>query len=156
LVRAGTRRFAVRLNGYSAMPNHFHLILEPMEDNALSAYMQWVTGCYSCYFRVRTRTVGHGHVFQRRFWSAAIHDDLHFLMVLRYIEANPVRAKLVPRAEQWGWNSLADRLDGKFRSDRCALLPADWCEIVNLPQRREVLERLRKEITPKRGRPCKK
>ena len=156
LMRAGTRRFPVVLHGYCAMPNHFHLIVEPTENDALSEYMQWVTGCYSCYFRARTKTVGHGHVFQRRFWSAPIHDDRHFLMVLRYVEANALRANLVQRAEDWEWSSLADRLKGKFRSDRWQLLPPDWCRLVNLIQRADVLERLRKEITPKRGRPAKK
>jgi REP-associated tyrosine transposase len=138
------------------MRNHFHLILEPTEDNALSTYMQWVTGCYSCYFRARTKTVGHGHVFQRRFWSSPIQDDLHFLMVLRYVEANPLRAKLVPRAEQWEWSSLTDRLKGKFKTDRGERLPADWCDLVNLIQRPDVLQRLRQEIAPTRGRPVKK
>ena len=112
LVRAGTRRFAVEVHGHCAMPNHFHLLVETKEDEALSAYMQWVTGCYACYLRTRTKTIGHGHVFQRRFWSAGIDDTLHFLMVLRYIEANPRRAKLVDRAEQWPWSSLAKRERG--------------------------------------------
>jgi REP-associated tyrosine transposase len=155
LLRAGTRRFGVVLDGYCAMRNHFHLILEPTEDRALSEYMQWVTGCYSCYFRTRTRTLGHGHVFQRRFWSAPIHDDLHFLTVLRYVEANPVRATLVRRAEQWEWSSLTDRLKGRFKSERCDLLPSDWCDLVNSAQSPDVLERLRKEIAPRPGRPAK-
>jgi putative transposase len=153
LVNAGTRKFAVDLHAYCLMPNHFHLVLEPREDEALSAYMQWVTGCYSCHLRSSTKTVGHGHVFQRRFWDAPIRDDLHFLTVLRYVEANALRASLVTRAEDWQWSSLALRRQGKILSQRSELLPADWCELVNLLQLPEVLQRLRKEIAPKRGRP---
>src|SRR5262245_47564053 len=77
LLAAGTERFGVELFGYCAMPNHFHAVARPTTDDALSAYMQWVTGCYACDLRTRTKTVGHGHVFQRRFWSAHLHDDLH-------------------------------------------------------------------------------
>jgi putative transposase len=135
------------------MPNHFHLLVETKEEEALSAYMQWVTGCYACYLRTRTKTIGHGHVFQRRFWSAGIDDTLHFLMVLRYIEGNPRRAGLVDRAEQWQWSSLANRARANTQSRWCVALPVEWCELVNLVQLPEVLARLRKEITPKRGRP---
>jgi putative transposase len=153
LVRAGARRFAVDVHGYCVMPNHFHLLVEAKENEALSAYMQWVTGCYACYLRTRTKTIGEGHVFQRRFWSAGIDDILHFLTVLRYIEANPLRAKLVDRAEHWQWSSLANREQPESSSQWCVALPDDWCELVNQVQLTEVLERLRKEITPKRGRP---
>jgi putative transposase len=141
------------VHGHCLMPNHFHLLLEPKTDEALSAYMQWVTGCYSCYLRTRTETVGQGHVFQRRFWSVGVEDTLHFLMVLRYIEANPLRAKLVDRAEHWRWSSLVNREPGQTSSEWCMSLPDQWCELVNLVQLPEVLERLRKQITPKRGRP---
>ena len=117
--------YSIRQTLYHGWHKRVHLLLEPKTDEALSAYMQWVTGCYSCYLRTRTETVGHGHVFQRRFWSVGVEDMLHFLMVLRYIEANPLRAKLVDRAE-----------------------------LVNLVQLPELLERLRKQITPTRGRPA--
>jgi putative transposase len=153
LVRAGTRRFAIAVHAHCVMPNHFHLLVEVIEDEALSAYMQWVTGCYACYLRTRTKTVGHGHVFQRRFWSVGIDDTLHFLVVRRYIEANPRRAKLVERAEQWQWSSLANREQADTGSRWCVALPDDWCELVNEVQVPEVLERLRMEITPKPGRP---
>jgi len=153
LIDAGTRKFAIDLHAHCLMPNHFHLVVEPHNDEALSAYMQWVTGCYACNLRARTKTVGHGHVFQRRFWSAAILDDLHFLTVLRYVEANPLRANLVSRAEQWQWSSLADRLGGKIFSARSERLPEHWCALVNLVQLPELLDRLRKEIAPRRGRP---
>jgi putative transposase len=153
LLTAGGDRFAVELHGHCVMPNHFHLLVEPHEDTELSAYMQWVTGCYSCDFRTRTRTRGHGHVFQRRFWSTRLQDDLHFLTVLRYIEANPLRAGLVTRAEEWPWSSLPARIAGRHTSSRMELVPPGWCDLVNLVQRREVLERLRRAFAPPRGRP---
>jgi putative transposase len=34
-------RYAVRLHAYVLMPNHFHLLLQPGEDN-LSRAMQWL------------------------------------------------------------------------------------------------------------------
>lgn len=154
LLLEGTRRDDVELFGHCLMPNHFHLLLRPQAGNALSAYMQWVCCRYACYLRVKTQTMGYGHVFQRRFWSAPIVDDDHFRIVLRYIEANPARAGLVPYAEDWPWNSLADRLTG--RQDLAKPLPLDlpdaWCALVNLAQPDRVLARIREELQSTRRR----
>jgi putative transposase len=48
-----------------------------------------------------------GHVWQGRFKSPLIEDDGHLLTVLRYIEANPLRAKMVERAGDYPWSSFA-------------------------------------------------
>lgn len=152
LLRSGGSRFLVRVHGYCLMPNHFHLVLEPQRDGALSAYMQWVTGCYSCYLRARTGTSGSGHVFQRRFWSAAIRDDLHFLTVLRYVEANPRRAGLVTTCEDWPWSSLRERLAGRMSTPATGLRVDDWKALVNQPQPTSSLDELRREVTRPPGR----
>lgn len=56
-----------------------------------------------------------GHVWQGRFKSPVIQDDEHLLAVLRYIEANPVRAGLVKHAGEYRWSSFA--YHGGGRSD---------------------------------------
>src|SRR5208337_2834380 len=43
-----------------------------------------------------------GHVWQGRFKAFPIQDDDHLLVVLRYVERNPLHAGLVGRAEAWG------------------------------------------------------
>ena len=47
-----------------------------------------------------------GHVWQGRFKAFPAQEDEHLLVVLRYIERNPLRAGLVDRAESWQWSSL--------------------------------------------------
>ena len=156
LLRSAGGKFPVHVFGYCAMPNHFHLLVRPEEASALSAYMQWVTCRYACDLRRRTDTVGHGHVFQRRFWSTPVHDQLGLLTVLRYIEANPVRARLVDRAEDWLWSSLRDRRrqePGIVRALPVGL-PANWDDLVNFRQRDEVLKAIRDALVAKRGRPA--
>jgi putative transposase len=54
-----------------------------------------------------------GHVWQGRFKAFPIQQDEHLLAVLRYVERNPLRAKLVKRAENWTWSSLRERLSGE-------------------------------------------
>lgn len=154
LMDLAASRSRVDCLAYCLMPNHFHLVLEPREVPALSAYMQWLTGSYACYFRTRTGTLGQGHVFQRRFWCVPLHGEFHELAVLRYIEANPRRAQLVKAAEMWPWSSLPLRLTRRLP------IPADlsadeWKALVNMAQGDHQLARLRREVCPPLGRPCR-
>ena len=156
LLGEGVRRFRVRVYGYCLMPNHFHLVAQPEEDDELSAFMQRVTCRYACTFRQQTQTVGNGHVFQRRFWNAALHDEQAFMSVLRYIEANPCRAALVGRAEEWEWSSLRERAEPRgILSPLPVPLTPHWSAFVNTPQPPGVLSQVRRMVTPKAGRPLK-
>jgi REP element-mobilizing transposase RayT len=103
LLREACARVPMRLIGYCAMPNHFHLVLWPHEDGDLSLWMQWLLTTQAHGYRMRYR--GSGHVWQGRFKSFPIEEDEHLLTVLRYVERNPLRAGLVGRAEEWLWSS---------------------------------------------------
>ncbi|HKT35635.1 MAG TPA: hypothetical protein VJR03_12470 [Nitrospira sp.] len=75
----------------------------PYGDGDLSRWMQWLlTAHVRRYHRWYESS---GHVWQGRFKAFPIEQDEHLLAVLRYIEQNPIRAKLVPRAEDWRWSS---------------------------------------------------
>jgi putative transposase len=150
--------YPVRVHGLCVMPNHFHALVQPVEGGALSAYLRWVLGCYSRDLRSTTGTTGAGHVFQQRFWSQGVRDDRHFLCVLRYIEANPVKARLVPNAEDWPWSSLSLRMsDDASREDLLdplpVALPPEWTRLVNEPQPVEEVKRIERPV--RRGRPRK-
>ena len=82
-------------------------------------------------------------------------DDLDFLTILRYVEANALRSRLVTRAEDWQWGSLADRDENlrKLLSPLPVTLPSEWRELVNEVQSAEVLDKLRTRFRPKPGRP---
>jgi putative transposase len=136
------------------MPNHFHAVIEPETDDALSEYLHWVTGTYATAFREKTRTRGLGHVFQQRFWSCPLDGVDQFFTVLRYVEANARRAHLIDRAEAWRWGSLCSRWegDGSILDATPYDLPDNWATVVNLPQFDRELAFAR--YRPKRGRPC--
>ena len=149
------RRFAVKNYGFCLMPNHFHLLVEPLKQDELSAFMQWVTCRYACHFRTETETLGHGHVFQRRFWSAPARDDEAFLATLRYIEANPVRSRRAETADLWPWSSFIARSDGgrKILAPLPVSLPSNWSELVNRQQDLQTVSKIREELVPSAGRP---
>ena len=80
------------LYGYCLMSNHFHLLLRPLGDT-VSRIVQSLLVSHTQ--RYHKHHQSGGHVWQGRFKSPVIQDDAHVLTVLRYIEANPLRAKLV-------------------------------------------------------------
>jgi len=123
----------VQLHAYCVMPNHFHLIAVGGHDGAVSAFMQRLTCRHSRQLRRDTASQGSGHIYQGRFWSDVIRSDRDFLQVQRYIEANPVRAQLVDRAELWRWSSLWERESGgrALLDPSPVTLPVGWLSVVN-------------------------
>lgn len=153
LLDEAARKFPVDVLGYCVMPNHFHLLLHQREDCAISAYIHRISFISACHFRVSTQSVGLGHVYQRRFWSRVVEPEHLYLVAMRYVEANALRAQLVSRAEDWLWGSLWERvtLNRKILAQSLVALPTDWCGIVNDPQPAEEIELMR--VPLKRGRP---
>ena len=155
LLREARERFGVKLYAYCLMPNHFHLVVAVDSLEEISAYMHWVQRQHACDLRYLDRTKGHGHIFQRRYWSKNVEGDGHLLNVMRYVEANPVRARLVAEAERWEWSSLWDRVTGERDLLHPSPLwrPDNWVAIVNTPLQRIDLDAIRRPL--KRGRPAK-
>jgi len=102
----------MRVLAFCLMPNHWHLVLWPPDGASLSAYMEWMMNAHVRRYHARYGTWGTGHLYQGRFKSFPIETGDHLLTVYRYVEANAWKAKLVSRAEEWPWSSLAlDCLD---------------------------------------------
>jgi putative transposase len=97
-------RYPFRLLGYCLMTNHFHLLLRPEVGQSISRILQSLTVAHT--WRYHKRHHSSGHVWQGRFKSPVIQDDAHLLVVLRYIEANPLRAKIVSDPAEYRWSSF--------------------------------------------------
>jgi len=97
-------RYPFRLLGYCLMTNHFHLLLRPEVGQSISRILQSLTVAHTWRYHKRHHTSG--HVWQGRFKSPLIQDDAHLLVVLRYIEANPLRAKVVTDPALYRWSSF--------------------------------------------------
>lgn len=153
ILAEGVARFLVRLITYVVMPNHWHLVLWPKINDELSAFMHWVTGVHSVNVRLRTRTKGVGHVYQDRYKSFPVQEPRHYWKLLHYVDANPIRAGLVPAAEEWRWSRLGDlgHVDDPICADGPWPAPANWIDIVNQPIPKEELDALR--VCARRGRP---
>ncbi len=94
-------RTGVRVLCNCLMPNHWHLLMWPREDGELSEVMRWLTVTHTQRWHANRHSAGSGPVYQGRFKSFPVQSDEHFLTVARYVERNPVRGRLVARADDW-------------------------------------------------------
>ncbi|MBT8482789.1 MAG: transposase [Myxococcales bacterium] len=139
-------RYEIGLLAFCLMPNHFHLVLRAGATGAVSAAMQWVQTSYVSRFRVKYESSG--HIFQGRFKSFPIQSDEHLVSVMRYVERNPVRAKLVERATSWPWSSARWRSGADHWLDESPVdLGSDWAAYVNAPQTSAEIASLRSSVT---------
>ncbi|WOE74573.1 transposase [Alterisphingorhabdus coralli] len=95
---------------YCLMPNHVHIIITPSDEDGLWRTFRKAHRHYTGYINARMRVTG--HLWQGRYGSVAM-DETHFVAALRYVALNPVRAKLVSRAEDWPWSSTRALIAGK-------------------------------------------
>ena len=141
----------MRLLAYAIMPNHWHLLLYPVEDGSLSSFMHQLTNKHTRTVKSQTKTIGTGPLYQGRYKSFMIQEDRHLLTALKYIERNPVRARLIDRAENWKWGSAWRRTHGtEDQRDVLARspvpLPADYAVWVNTPESSELLKKVRVSV----------
>jgi putative transposase len=107
LLRGSCRKAGTSVWAWCLMPNHVHLILAPAGEDGLRATRAPVHTRYAG--EINRREDRCGHLWQGRFASVPM-DDGHLYACLRYVELNPVRARLVDRPEAWPWSSARAHL----------------------------------------------
>jgi putative transposase len=120
-------RLGVEIQAWCLMPNHVHLIAVPESESALGAAVGEAHRRYSRH--VNFREGWRGHLWQGRFASFPM-DENYLLAAARYVELNPVRARLVKRAGDYLWSSARAHLDGKdddlIKAARLLDIVPDW------------------------------
>lgn len=131
LIAESCREARVAVWAYCLMPNHVHLILVPRDEDGLRAALARTHARYSRH--INGREGWRGFLWQGRFASVAM-DEPHLLAGIRYVELNPVRARLVRRARDWPWSSarahLTGRGDGLVDLDAVRDLVPDWSDFL--------------------------
>ena len=114
------RREGVEIWGYCLMPNHTHLIAFPVQEESLRRAIGEAHRRYTR--RINFREKWRGYLWQGRFASFVM-DEPYLLAAARYVELNPVRARLVGSAAEWPWSSARRTCRGVTtawsRSARC-------------------------------------
>jgi putative transposase len=92
------------------MSNHIHLIAVPENATALAEFMQRVHGRYAQYLNARRGRCE--RLWQNRYNSCAL-GPKHLWAALRYVELNPVRARLVATPREYAWSSAEAHCSGQ-------------------------------------------
>lgn len=146
------KKYQLKIVAYTLMTNHVHLIAIPKTKNSFRA----IAETHRLYTRkINFEQATRGHLFQERFFSTPL-DAAHFLSALRYVELNPIRAKITKTPYEYPYSSALKRL-GVKKED--ALLSAyeptelidDYEEFLNMRED-ELLDNIREKT--RTGRPC--
>jgi len=109
------KRYAEKWNSpvlaYCLMSNHVHLLTRPTSEASLYKMMQGLTLCYTQHInRKYGRT---GRLWESRYHCCIVEQERYLWAAARYIEQNPVRARIVERAEEYSYSSARAHVSGK-------------------------------------------
>ena len=107
-------KHGLEIQGYCLMSHHVHLVAVPKTEESLARAVGRTHFRYTQYAnRLHQRS---GHLWQGRFYSCAL-DRRHFWQAMKYIELNPVRARLCRKPWRYEWSSAAAHVDEQAESD---------------------------------------
>ena len=153
LMGAWCSEYGVEIWAYCLMPNHIHLVAVPKDKDSLN---RAIGEAHRRYTRmVNFREGWRGHLWQGRFASYVM-DEKYLLACVRYVENNPVRAKLSEQADGWKWSSAKAHITGKNDGlvnvhPLLDLVKKDWQEFLNITVTDDEISDMRKH--ERTGRP---
>ena len=107
LLKEQSERFGLNIVAYCLMTNHIHLIAIPKKKTSLAKAIGETHRLYTRMINFREKT--RGYLFQGRFFSTPL-DEKYFISCLRYVENNPLKAKIVQNAWDYQYSSAPYRV----------------------------------------------
>ena len=133
-LKQNSDKYSLELFGYCLMTNHIHIVAIPHHEDSLAKAIGRTNFRYTQYInRFHKRS---GHLWQSRFYSCAL-DERHFFTAMKYVELNPVRAKLCRMPWRYDWSSAGVHIDKKCESELLNL--SNWYEMISARQWRNAL-----------------
>jgi len=138
------------------MSNHVHFMVIPQREDSMAKVFKYTNMKYSQYYNNKMRVSG--HLFQSRFFSCVL-DESHMKACARYIERNPVRAKMVKKPYLWPYSSAKihcgieqdDPLGTNQLFDYIDKRPKSWKEFIEAPDNPDEMKGIREKT--RTGRP---
>ena len=100
---AAAVEYGCAVHGYVLMTNHVHLLVTPHAADSLPRTMQSLGRRYVRYVNTSYRRTG--TLWEGRYRAAPIDGEAYFLACCRYIELNPLRARMVRHPRDYRWSS---------------------------------------------------
>lgn len=110
LLACSVRRGELRVHTYSLMANHYHLLVSSPSGNVWYAMMRIL----SVYARLRNLPRGEeGSPFPSRFKSIPVNSLAYLLVLVRYIDFNPVKAGICQHPSEYPFGGAIRHMQGR-------------------------------------------
>ena len=108
------KELGIKLYAWCLMTNHIHIVAEPPDDAmTLSILMKRVNGRQAAYAnKLEGRS---GSLWEGRYKASPIQKEAYLLACVRYVELNPIKAKMVAVLKDYPWSSYPERTGAKER-----------------------------------------
>ena len=107
--------YGVDVHAYALMTNHYHLIVTAISRRVLALAMARINRGYTNQYNQKYGRIG--PLWNGRYGAALLDTERYWLTCLRYVELNPLRARIVTSAEDYRWSSYLVHAYGE---------PCDW------------------------------
>jgi len=104
-------KYKINIICYCLMPNHYHFLLQQIEDGGISEFMHNLNTSYTMYFNKNNNRTG--RLFEYTFKAKEIDSDELLLHISRYIHLNPRVAHIVQDLSLYPWSSYLEYIGEK-------------------------------------------
>jgi putative transposase len=134
LLKEQSDKYGLEVLAYCLMTNHIHLVAIPREEASLANAVGRTALRYTQYInRMNKRS---GHLWEGRFYSCAL-DERHTWLAAKYVELNPVRARICRLPWRYEWSSAAAHTGEDVESPLVNL--SKWNNMISAKQWRDEL-----------------
>jgi putative transposase len=154
LFRSACKEFLLRIWAFCLMSNHVHYVAVPEQLDSIAKVFHSCHGTYDKYFNKKYGLTG--NLWERRPHSTVM-DDCHTFSAVRYVEMNPVRARMISAPVDYKWSSARIRCGLAYDTLLDLSWPppgtiADWQAWLMEDEPEDIANLIRLHTT--RGRPC--
>lgn len=117
VLKEQAEKFGCVVHAYVLMTNHVHLLLTPSQNESVSLTMKHLGQRYVQYINRTYRRSG--TLWEGRYKSCLVQDEGYVLACYRYIELNPLRARMVKHPGEYRWSSYRANAFGEHDELLC-------------------------------------
>ncbi len=110
-LRIASGQHGCAIHAYVLMTNHVHLLMTPQHENSIGKTLQSLGRRYVQYFNYTHQRTG--TLWEGRYKATLIDSERYLLTCYRYIELNPVRARMVQHPREYPWSSYMCHAEGR-------------------------------------------
>jgi len=103
-LKEASKKYVVSVHAFVLMTNHVHFLVTPSTATGVSLFMQYIGRRYVPY--INHKYGRSGSLWEGRYKASLVQEEGYFLKVMKYIELNPVRARMVELPNHYRWSSF--------------------------------------------------